>query len=438
MKNRLFNYLTIVIGCCFVMLSSLTAQAIEIKQVTSPKGLKVWFVEDQSVPIVSINFSWQGGTTQDPEGKEGLVNLMSSLFDEGAGDLNSLNYQAQLDDVGAHVTFRAGVDGLSGAMRVLAQNRDKAVNLLNMALDKPRFDQDALDRVRAQITTAIRGAERDPITIGQNKLDAMIYGKHPYGRRPEGSLDSLAKINREDIVATYKNIVAKDNLKIGIVGPMTEQEVGALVDKLFGNLPQKAQLKAIPDAKLQLGGMTNVNYNLPQTSLLLAYPSVKRDDKDFFAAYLMNNMLGESGLTSRLFTEVREKRGLAYGASSQLVHYDHANLLLINTATRAEKAEESLKTIRSEIKNLVENNVSEDELKNAKSFVIGSYAVNNLSSSSSIAAVLVGLQQDGLPMDYIDQRVNFINAVTLNDIQEVAKKIFKSEPALLVVGQMKN
>ncbi|UXM94877.1 insulinase family protein [Bartonella sp. HY329] len=438
LKNSFLNYLSVIIGCCLVVFSAFAAHAIEIKEVTSPKGIKLWLVEDQSVPLVALQFSWVGGTTQDPEGKEGLVNLMSGLFEEGAGDLKSLEYQAKLDDIGADIAFDANRDKISGSLRVLEQNRDEAINFLKLALDKPRFDQDAIDRIREQIVTSIKGSERDPMTIGQNKFNAMLYGKHPYSRRGEGTIDSLAKINRDDIIAAHKNILARDNLKIGLVGPINEQQAGELVDKLFGDLPEKATLIEIPDAQLQLGGMTNVNYDLPQTTLALVYPGIKRSDKDFFAAYLMNDILGGSGLTSRLFAEVRDKRGLAYGVSSNLVNYDHAAALTISTATRAEKAEESLKTIRNEIKNLVENNITADELKNAKSFVVGSYAVNNLSSSSSIASVLVGLQQENLPIDYIEKRADLINGVTLDDVHEVAKKIFKDEPALLVVGPMKN
>ena len=438
MKNRFLNYFAVIIGCCFVALSAVAAQAIEIKEVTSPKGIKAWLVEDQSVPLIAMQFSWVGGTTQDPDGKEGLVNLMSGLFDEGAGDLASLEYQARLDDIGAELSFDANRDKLSGSMRVLAKNSGEAIDLLKLALDKPRFDQTAIDRIREQVITSIKGSERDPMTIGQNKFNTLIYGKHPYSRRPEGTLESLAKITRDDIVTAHKNILARDNLKIGLVGPINEQEAGALIDKIFGDLPEKANLITIPDAQLQLGGMTNVNYDLPQTSLVLVYPGIKRSDNEFFAAYLMNDILGGSGLTSRLFAEVREKRGLAYGVSGSLINYDHAAALVISTATRAEKAEESLKTIRSEIKNLLENNVTADELKDAKSYVIGSYAVNNLSSSSAIASVLVGLQEENLPIDYIDKRTDIINAVTLDDIHKVAKKIFSDEPALLVVGPMKN
>lgn len=422
----------------FLFSAAFSANAIEIKDVVSPKGIHGWLVEDHSVPIVAIQFSFRSGSTQDPKGKEGLSYLMSGLFDEGAGELNSKTFQARLDDLGGEMSFKASRDVMRGSMRVLAENRDQAVGLLAMAVGKPRFDQDAVDRIRTIVETDIRSSERDPNTIGQKKFSAMIYGKHPYGRREEGTPETLSKITRDDLVALHKQTFARDNLKIGIVGPVTPEEAGKIIDRIFGNLPEKAELTKVDEAKLNLGGLTSVNYNMPQTTMVLVYPGVKRNDPEFFAAYLMNDILGGPGLTSRLFSEVREKRGLAYSVSSMLASFDYSASLIISTGTRADQAQVSLKTIRDEVKRMATNGVTAEELANAKSYVIGSYAVQNMGSSSDIASILVGLQEQNLPIDYMEKRPDLINAVTLEQVNAVAKKMFGREPAILIVGPMKD
>lgn len=413
------------------------ANALNIENVTSKKGITGWLVEDNTVPVVSIQFSFGGGTTQDPEGKEGLANLMTGLFDEGAGDLDSQAFQSRLDELGAEMAFSVTRDRMRGNMKMLAEKRDEALNLLALAVQKPRFDDEAIDRIREQLVAELKASEKDPKTIAQNRLLTLIYGKHPYARRGEGTPETLATINRDDLVKAHHAMFARDNIHIGIVGPVSANEASTIIDKIFGALPEKAELKKIEEAKLNLGGMANVNYDLPQTSLMLVYPGVKRNDPDFFAAYLMNYVLGGPGLTSRLFSEVREKRGLAYTVGSSLMLYDHSATLAVSTGTRSSEAQKSLSTIRSEVKKMADEGVSEQELDEAKSYVIGSYAVQNMGSSSDIAATLVSLQDENLPIDYIEKRRALIEAVTRDQVKAVAEKLLRPEPALLIIGPSK-
>lgn len=414
------------------------ANALDIESVTSEKGLTAWLVEDRAVPVVSIQFSIGGGTTQDPEGKEGLANLMTGLFDEGAGDFDSNAFQSRLDAIGAEMAFSANRDRMRGSMKVLAENSNEAFNLLALAVQKPRFDDEAINRIREQLVAELKASEKDPKTIAQNRLLTLIYGKHPYGRRSEGTPETLKRINREDLVNAHQAMFARNNIHIGIVGPVSRDEAAKIIDKIFGDLPEKADLKTIEEAKLNLGGMANVNYDLPQTSLMLVYPGIKRSDPDFFAAYLMNYVLGGPGLTSRLFAEVREKRGLAYTVGSSLMVYDHSATLAVSTGTRSSEAQKTLSTIRNEVKRMADEGVSEQELDDAKSYVIGSYAVQNMGSSSAIAATLVGLQDEKLPIDYIDKRRSLIEAVTRDQVKAIAEKLLRQEPALLVIGPSKS
>lgn len=438
-KPLIFNRASILVFSLILSfgLGVSLANALNIENVTSKKGITGWLVEDNTVPVVSIQFSIGGGTTQDPEGKEGLANLMTGLFDEGAGDLDSQAFQSRLDELGAEMAFSVTRDRMRGNMKMLAEKRDEALNLLALAVQKPRFDDEAIDRIREQLVAELKASEKDPKTIAQNRLLTLIYGKHPYARRGEGTPETLATINRDDLVKAHHAMFARDNIHIGIVGPVSANEAATIIDKIFGALPEKAELKKIEEAKLNLGGMANVNYDLPQTSLMLVYPGVKRNDPDFFAAYLMNYVLGGPGLTSRLFSEVREKRGLAYTVGSSLMLYDHSATLAVSTGTRSSEAQKSLSTIRSEVKKMADEGVSEQELDEAKSYVIGSYAVQNMGSSSDIAATLVSLQDENLPIDYIEKRRALIEAITRDQVKAVAEKLLRPEPALLIIGPSK-
>lgn len=416
-----------------LVVCALPARAIEIQEVVSPKGIHAWLVEDDSVPLISMRFSFKGGTSQDPSGKEGLANLMTGLFDEGAGDLKSDAFQERMDNLGAEMSFSATQDSVSGGIRMLAENRDTVTSLLALAVNKPRFDQDAVDRIRQQVVASIEASQRDPSTIASRKFSEVLYGNHPYARPNDGTVKSLQSITRDELVNFHRKNFARDRLTIGVVGAISAKDLGGLLDKVFGELPATAELVPVPDAKLALGTTTSLNFDMPQTSISFVYPAIPRKDPEFFAAYLMNHILG-GGFTSRLYAEVREKRGLAYSVSSSMVMRDHVSALMISTATRPDKAQESLKIIREQVAAMAADGPTEAELAAAKNFLKGSYAVNNLDSSAAIAETLVSLQEAELQRDYIDKRSQLIDAVTLDQVKAIAKKLLEAEPAILIYG----
>ncbi|AZO01480.1 insulinase family protein [Mesorhizobium sp. M9A.F.Ca.ET.002.03.1.2] len=406
---------------------------MNIQEVTSSKGITAWLVEDYSVPIVAIRFVFDGGTTQDPAGKEGLANLMSGLFDEGAGDLDSEAFQIKLDDFGAEMGFDAARDGTYGSMRMLAEQRDGAFDLLRLAVTKPRFDQAPIDRIRAQVLSGIIANELDPDTVAQRKWLEALYGSHPYARPDEGTRQSVAMIARDDLIAFHKNF-ARDGLHVAVVGAIDAETLKKKLDMVFGDLPEHQALSAVADADPKLNQQLEVIYDQPQASLQLAYPGVKRSAPDFFAAVLMNEILGGGAFTSRLFDEVREKRGLAYNISSDLVDHQHANALAITTATRSDRAAETLAVVREVVRRMAEEGPTEAELAATKKYMIGAYAINNLNSSGAIAATLVELQLDKLGIDYMQRRAALIDGVTIAQVKAAAKKLLSAEPAIMVVG----
>jgi zinc protease len=428
--------LILVLALCWLtVLAGQQANAeVSIQDVTSPKGIHAWLVEDYSVPIVTIRFAFGGGSSQDPDGKEGIANLMTGLFDEGAGDLDSETFQEKLDDAGAEMRFEAGRDRVYGSMRILASEKDAAFGLLKLAVESPRFDQKPIDRIRAQVVSGIRGSENDPNTQAGIAMAKALYGDHPYSKRTEGTPETLATVTSEDLKAFHHRLFARDDLTVAVVGAIDADTLKKVLDEVFGDLPEKADLTPVPDVEPKLDQRIQIAYDLPQTSLHLYYPGVRRNAPDFFAAYLMNQILGGGTFSSRLFEEVREKRGLAYGVGSNLVNREHSDGLVIQTATRSDKAEETLALVRDVVKNMAEDGPTAGELAEAKKYVIGAFAIGNLDSSAAIARTLVDLQIDHLGVDYIQTREAKINAVTLDEVKAEAKKLLSADPAILIVG----
>lgn len=414
---------------------ALPSQAdVAFKSITSPGGIEAGMVEDYTVPIVTIAFAFQGGAAQDPDDKVGLAALMSSLFDEGAGDLDSNAFQTRLDDVGLEMGFSANFDSFTGFARMLADQRGDATELLALAINEPRFDQPAIERMRAQVLAGLASRAQDPGYAAGRMWNEALFGNHPYARPQEGTTTSLPGITADDLRQFHKALFARSNLKIGIVGALDAEAAGKMIDAIFGALPEDPQLSEIAPAKLSFGQNVAVDYPLPQTSINLAYPGIKASDPDFFAAYVMAEILGGDSLLSELNREVREKRGLSYGVSGGLVNLDEADALTIGTSTRPDQSAEAIDVIRATITKMTEDGPDPAALERTKRYLVGAYPINQLRSSVAIASTMVVQQLQGLPIDYAGERQERIEAVTGEDIKRVAQRIFSTEPSLLQVG----
>ncbi|TFF22108.1 insulinase family protein [Jiella endophytica] len=427
----------LVAGLSFGLLafSAAPAAAVDIQEVVSPGGIKALLVEDHSNPLIAVNFAFKGGgSTQDPEGKEGLANLLTGLLDEGAGDIKSADFQARLDDLGVSMSYDTSYDNFTGSFRTITDFEDQAFDLLHLALTEPRFDEEPVNRIRGQIVTGILANRNDPDEIASKAFRETVFAGHPYSRPTDGTPEALAKVTAADLESFRKKVFAKDDLVVGVVGDITPEDLKTRLDQVFGDLAARAELTKVPMAEPVLGKTVSVDLAVPQTNIRVAMPGVLRSDKDFFAAYLMNHVLGGGSFTSWLYEEIREKRGLAYGASSYLATYDHAGILGIATATRADAAPQTVDIIRKEIERMAKDGPTEQELEKAKAYVKGSYAVRNLDSSLAVAQTLVGIQLDDLGTDYIDKRQAIIDAVTLDDVKAAAKKLLDAKPTVVTVG----
>lgn len=409
--------------------------AVEIKEVTSPGGIKAWLVEEHSIPFTALEIRFKGGASLDRDGARGAINLMTATLEEGAGDLDAQGFAAARDALAASFSFDVRRDALSVSARFLSENRDEAMGLLREALINPRFDQFAIDRVRAQIISNLKSELNDPNSIASLEFSALAYGDHPYATDLNGTPDSVAALTRDDVLNAYSDVMVKDRVYVGAAGDITEEELGLLLDELLGDLPTGgAPLPPAIDLQLT-GGVTVVPFNTPQSVSLFGHAGIPRDDPDFFAAFVANEVFGGSGLQSRLSLEVREKRGLTYGIGSYLVNYDYVDVLLGQLGSANDRIGEAIDVIKAEWEKIAEQGVTEEELDSAKTFLTGAYPLR-FDSNAAIARILVGMQIDGLPIDYIETRNDKVNAVTLDDVKRVAKRLYRAEDLrFVVVGQ---
>jgi zinc protease len=430
-----------LVGLIFVVTAlALPARAaFQVQRVVSPGGIEAWLLEDHRVPIMALNLSFRGGAALDPDGKEGLALMTASLMDEGAGDLTANVFQKELADDSIGFSFGADQDSFEGVLKTLTLHRDRAFALLAMALAKPRFDADAVERVRNEMLTSIASSMSSPNWVARRKLMETLYPGQPYGRPSNGTIASIRAIQLADLRRFIKSRIGRDQLLVTAAGDITPAELGPALDTIFAGVPAKAAPFHIPDMTAKATGDTiTVTRPIPQTVILMGEPGIERSNPDWFAGQVVNYALGGGGFSSRLMEDVRgagAKKGLSYGFSSNFVPYQYSGLVLAGGSTKNATAGEVLDIVKTEFGKVHQDGITETELNEAKTYISGSFPLS-LTSTERLSSLLMQLRVNDLGIDYLDKRDAQIDAVTLDDAKRVSEKLL--DPAKLttiLVGQ---
>jgi zinc protease len=343
-----------------------------------------------------------------------------------------------MEEIAMRMSFDDSRDAIYGSFETLTENKDKAVALLALAINKPRFDADAVDRVRAQLLASLAYAARDPDRVASEQWAAMAFPDHPYGRPANGTPASLPSITSADLADYWSRVFARDTLRVVAVGDIDAKALATMLDALFGKLPAKAKL--VPVAAIQAtaeGTQKVIEMAVPQSVARFGLPAMARKDKDFMAAFVLNTILGGGVMSSRLYEEVREKRGLAYSVYTTVQPYKHTSIFAGGVATKNEEIGNSLDVIRDELKRIATDGPTATELENAKSYLTGSFALR-FDSNAKIANQLLWIWQEDLGIDYVDRRNTEIDAVTLEQVKRVAKRLFENKDLIVtIVGKPK-
>lgn len=426
----------VIFALILAVVTALPARAeVNIQSVTSPGGLTAWLVEEHSIPFTALEFQFRGGASLDAPGKRGAINLMTGLLEEGAADMDARAFSRATEALATSFGFDVSSDSLTISARFLTENRDASIALLRAALQEPRFDDAAIERVRGQVLSIIQSDQKDPNDIAGETFNRTVFGDHPYGSSLNGTLDSVAALTRDDLIAAHDAVLARDRIFIGAVGDITPEELGKLLDDLLDGLPETgAPMPPRADVNIP-AGVTVVDFPTPQSVALFGHKGIKQSDPDFFAAVILNHVLGGGGFESRLMNEVREKRGLTYGVYSYLVSRDLAETYMGSVSSANDRIAQAIEVIRGEWAKIARDGITEDEMNGAKTYITGSYPLR-FDGNGPIAGILVGMQMLGLPIDYIATRNDKVEAVTLDDVKRVAGELLDPEGLyFVVVGQ---
>ncbi len=405
--------IAIIVAAGLAMTASVSAPshaAAKIQHLTSPGGIEAWFVQDATVPLIAMEYAFGGGATQDPADKPGVGNMVASLIDEGSGELDSKTFHERLDRRAIELSFSSARDTFRGSLRMLKDNRDEAFDLLRMALTSPHFDSTDVERIRAQIISGLRRDTTNPNALANRKFLEVTFDGHPYGRQANGTLESIPNVDVADMKDFVHRVLARDTLKIAVVGDVDPATLGKPPQRAF------------------------IPLDVPQTVVTFGGPGIMRNDPTFMAGYVVNHILGGGGLSSRLYHEVREKRGLAYSVYESLLWADHSAVFVGSTGTRADRAGETVDAIEKEIRRIAEEGPTQQELDEAKSYLKGSQMLA-LDTSSKLAQALLQYQLDKLPIDYIEKRNAIVDAVTLDDARKAARRLWGQGLLTVIVGR---
>jgi len=414
--------------------STAARHAIPVREITSPGGVRAWLVSDSTVPMIVMRAYWRGGSAIEPANMVGVTGVMTDMLTEGSGALDANAFKERLEELNMSLGFAAGWDGLAMSMTTLSENREAAVEMARMALHEPRWDAEPLARIKRQMLVGIRTRETNPSYIANLALDQALYPSHPYARRT--SREGVEAMNRAALQERRAALFNRATLQVTIVGDIDEAQAGAMLDAIFGPLPQGAAPPEPPQAQLDAATPLIVRQlPQPQSLVLFAAPGIQDEDPDWIPLAVANYILGGGGFSSRLMAEVREQRGLVYGIGTSSSVRDYSALIRGSAQTENGNVREALDVTRAEMARLYRDGATQTEVNDAITYLTGSFALD-LDSNVKIATVVHNYQAAGRDVDYVNRRNDLIRAVTLDDVNRVIRRLLNPDHfTFVVVGQ---
>lgn len=408
------------------------AAQVEVREITTPGGIDAWLVEEPSLPFVALELLFPGGSALDPAGEEGAAALMAAMLGLGAGELDEQGFAEATEALAADFSVDAGGDTLSISARFLTEFREESVALLRLALTAPRFDEDAFERTRSRALASLRSGLRNPNTLASLEFNEMAWGDHPYGRPNDGTEESLLAMTPAHLHAAHRRAITRDRVHIAAVGDIDAETLAALLDNLLGDLPA-AETPLPPRAEFGLqGGVTVVDFDGPQAVIAFGQQGILRDDPEFFAAFVMTEVLGGGRFGTRLMRSLREERGLTYGVGIGLSSRAFGDSIQGRFSTSNDRAAEAVELVRAEWARMAAEGLSEVELDAVQTYLTGAYPLR-FDGNGRIASILASMQFQGLPASYIAERNDLVRAVTPAAVQALAARLLDPDGLHFVV-----
>lgn len=415
----------------------ITPSPVKVLEYKTNLGIIGWHVETPDIPVLTLWLSFRNaGDKNDPDGLAGLAEFLCSMMDEGAGSYNSVNFKALLLEKNIRLSVSQNSDSVFVTLRSTKDNIADLFEILTLILTKPRFDDDAIARVREQILTTLQQGLHSEHQLVSDTFNQQAFKGHSYGRGMKAEIEGVRKIKKENLQDYMKARFTRSQIQITSAGDISVNDLKKHLDTALKDLPEKGIASTVPDIEPAcIGNITVVDMNIPQSVILFYQPGLPRQDKDFYAAYVLGKILGDGGFKSRLWDEVRENRGLAYGIDSDLRWVQHTHYMIGSTATANANAGKVIDIIRQEWQKIKEHGVTQKEVDFVKERLTGSFPLG-FSSTPRIVAILNNYQQDGLGADFINKRNDLIRKVTVDDVNRLAKTLIQPEKlSFIIVGK---
>lgn len=410
--------------------------ALTVEEIVSPKGIKAWLVQEHSVPLIALKFALAGGASQDPMGKEGLATMVADLLTEGAGDLSEEAFKAQVSALGMRLSLSAGRDAIYGGLDTLSKRFAPSAELLRLALAAPRFEEDAIERVRSQRLTDLAIAANEPNRVAVERWYQDAFPGNAYGRPADGTPASVARIVRDDLTSQHAKLFARDVLKVVIVGDIDKAAAAAALDSIFGDLVERAKIELLPKVEPRgAAAPAVVDRDLPSATAAFGLASMASDHADFPALEVLNHIIGSGDFDATLTEEIRVKRGLAYSVQTALVHDSITSLMLGAFTTKNDTMASALGVLKEVLAKTARDGPNPGQFENAKRYLTGSFLLD-FDTNAKVAGSLLSIWVDGEGPDYLQRRNQKINAVTLADVKRVARDVLKADAlSVTIVGK---
>ncbi|MEY2756950.1 MAG: hypothetical protein RIR33_728 [Pseudomonadota bacterium] len=434
-RAAVFLVVALLAAGCQTAVPPRAASLADVQVVTSPGGITAWLVRETHVPIIAMEMAWRGGATNEPRGREGAGWVLAYMMNEGAGALDTTQYGARMQDLNMEFACGIWVDWTTCSMSTLKTTADESFEMVRLAFADLRFDAEPFERAKRELAVSLKQGETNPRMVASRTMDQTLIPGHPYARH--STPESAGRVSLTDAKVMKQALMTKDRLLVVVVGDITAEELKPKLDAVFGALPAGVPLPPLLDAVARPAPPKPVVKVLPQPQTLIMFsgPGLRREDPDFFAAYLLNYILGGGGVSSRLSDDLRERRGLTYGVATGFSVQVGFPRWTGSTSIPNDRAAEAMALIRENIGRLGREGPTQQELDDAKAYVTGAFALA-FDTNAKIARNLLGFRQDDLGVDYINRRNAIVEAVTLDDVKRVAGRYMKPEEfTFVMVGQ---
>ncbi|TLY27377.1 MAG: insulinase family protein [Nitrospirae bacterium] len=440
-RRRGSSHLVISLFLTATLLSSVrAAQAADINPVrfVTPNGMTVLVLEQHWLPIVQVHALIKAGAAQDPPEEAGLANLVASLLDEGTTTRTAKQLAEQIEFVGGTLTTKAEEDFTTASALVLKKDTELGFELLADILLHPTFPEQEVKRVRSQILGEMQSEKDDPGLVATKAFHQLVFDGHPYRWPVNGTEETVPKITQADIQNFFSHEYLPNQTILAIVGDIPVEQARALVAKQFGSWKRgtpPSRTVAKP-AQIDKPVVRLIEKDLTQATIVLGHLGISRTNPDFYAVSVMNHILGAGGFSSRLMDSIRDRQGLVYGVGSHFEPNLMPGAFMVNLQTRNETANQAISGVLTELKSIRETPVTDQELADAKAYLIGSFPLR-LDTTAKLAQVLSLVELYGLGLDYFSQYLRWIEKVTKEDVLRVAKQyLHPNRYALVVVGAL--